>query len=146
MSTHNQEAKTRTGQKVLQYLKDHPDEMSPTRISRVTGCDRETARHYLRRHQTARGASPKSAAEPSSPAAAESAATPPEPVAEPVAESATPGGEGRSFEGDFPRRKPASVAPRRSSRTDAKPTPPPADVAEIVDAPEDLDDDAEWVL
>lgn len=145
MSTHDPQAKTRTGQKVLQYLKAHPDEMSPARIAKETGCDRETARNYLRRWQASRGNPPASAAESSA------AGTPPAPSGQPpksAAESRAGEAEGRSFDDDFPRRKPA---PKPTPPNRPTPPPPPPEPEPEAAAPADRYDDEDdgplgWLL
>jgi hypothetical protein len=110
------DAKTKTGQAVVSYLNAHPDEDSPARIVKETGCTRNTARAYLRAHQAKR--------------AKEGAVT-----GQTVAPPPLRGGEdaqGRDFTKDFP-------APVKAE----KPKAPPKTAEDVLEDEPETDEDDE---
>ena len=129
--------KTQVGQQVLRYLQEHPDETSPSKVAKATGCTRPTARAYIAEWQIHRKDLPPQVEKlveklPSTDQAA--AAVTDLPVAKPA----------RSFAKDFP--------PKPKPKPAAKPAPaPPQTLSEVVedlvgdDVDEDQDDEEGWL-
>jgi hypothetical protein len=112
--------RTKTGQEVLRFLQEHPEETSPTVVAKATGCTRPTAREYIRRWQKER-----QNAAPSTPEGGGNQAP------------AAPEG-GRDFDADYPAESP----PRKAESPRPAPQPDPESEPEPDAEPED--DDGWW--